>query len=76
VWLLFIAAIAVCTAAMVDSFRDRVLADIERELKNTALILAEQIDRSFQAIDSVVVKVRSLEFLQATASHARCPARQ
>jgi diguanylate cyclase (GGDEF)-like protein/PAS domain S-box-containing protein len=59
-----IAAIVVSTAIMVGHFRDRALADSERELKNTALILAEQLDRSFQSIElvqsSVGAKVRSL----------------
>jgi diguanylate cyclase (GGDEF)-like protein len=61
---LLIAAIVVSTAIMVSNFRNRALVDNERELTNTALIIAEQIDRSFQAIElvqsSVVVKVRSL----------------
>ena len=59
-----IAAIVVSTAIMVDNLRDRALLDSERELKNTALILAEQIDRTFQAIDlvqsSVIEKIQSL----------------
>jgi diguanylate cyclase (GGDEF)-like protein/PAS domain S-box-containing protein len=50
---LLIAVIAVGTTILVGSFRDRALADTERELKNTALILAEQIDRSFQALELV-----------------------
>jgi diguanylate cyclase (GGDEF)-like protein/PAS domain S-box-containing protein len=62
---LLIAAIAVGTLIIVDNFRQRALAESERELKNTALILAEQIDRSFQAIElvqtSVVAKIQSLE---------------
>ncbi len=49
---------------MVGNLRDRALFDSERELKNTALILAEQIDRSFQAVDlvqsSVIEKIQSL----------------
>lgn len=61
---LLIAAIVVSTAIIVGNFRNRALAGSERELKNTALILAEQFDRSFQAIDlvqdSVTTKVRSL----------------
>jgi diguanylate cyclase (GGDEF)-like protein len=61
---LLIASIAVCTAIMVENFRNRALADSERELKNTALILSEQIDRSFQALDivqsSVVQKIEAL----------------
>src|ERR1700678_670383 len=59
-----IAAIAVGTAIMVGNFRNRALFDSERELKNTALILAEQIDRSFQALErvqsSVIEKIQSL----------------
>ena len=49
---------------MVDNLRDRALFDSERELKNTALILAEQIDRTFQAVDlvqiSVIERIQSL----------------
>ena len=59
-----IAAIVIATAIMVANLRDRALLDSERELKNTALILAEQIDRTFQGIDlvqsSVLEKIRSL----------------
>src|SRR4051812_17153681 len=50
---LLIATIAVGTAIMVGNFRARALADSERELKNTALILAAQIERSFQAVELV-----------------------
>ena len=61
---LIIAAIVVSTVIMVDNLRDRALFDAERELKNTALILAEQIDRSFQAVDlvqsSVIDRIQSL----------------
>jgi diguanylate cyclase (GGDEF)-like protein len=61
---LLIAAIIVSTSIMVDNLRDRALFDSERELKNTALILAEQIDRSFQAVDlvqsSVIEKIQTL----------------
>jgi diguanylate cyclase (GGDEF)-like protein/PAS domain S-box-containing protein len=59
-----IAAIVVSTAIMVGNLRERAIFDSERELKNTALILAEQIDRSFQAIDlvqsSVIERIQSL----------------
>jgi PAS domain-containing protein len=61
---MLIAAIGVSTAIMVGNLRDRALLDSERELKNTALILAEQVDRTFQAIDlvqsSVIEKIQSL----------------
>jgi diguanylate cyclase (GGDEF)-like protein len=61
---LLVAAIVVSTAIMVGNLRDRALFESERELKNTALILAEQMDRTFQAIDlvqsSVIEKIQSL----------------
>ena len=61
---LLISAIVVSTAITVDSFRNRALVDSERELKNTALILAEQLDRSFQAVElvqsGVMEKIQSL----------------
>jgi diguanylate cyclase (GGDEF)-like protein len=61
---LLIAAIVVGTAIVVGNLRDRALFESERELKNTALILAEQIDRTFQAVDliqsSVIEKIQSL----------------
>ncbi len=61
---LLIAAIVVSTAIMVGNLRDRALFESERELKNTALILAEEIDRTFQAVDlvqsSVIEKIQSL----------------
>lgn len=48
-----ITAIAAGTSILLFHFRDRALADSERELTNTALILAEQSDQAFQAIDVV-----------------------
>jgi diguanylate cyclase (GGDEF)-like protein/PAS domain S-box-containing protein len=61
---LIIAAIVAATAMMVGNLRDRALSDSERELSNTALILAEQLDRSFQAIDlvqtSIIEKIQAL----------------
>jgi diguanylate cyclase (GGDEF)-like protein len=59
-----IAAIVIGTAIMADNLRDRALRESERDLKNIALILAEQIDRSFQAVDlvqsSVIEKIQAL----------------
>jgi hypothetical protein len=58
-----IGAIVIGTAIMVGNLRERALLESERELKNTALILAEQIDRTFQGIDlvqsSVLEKIQS-----------------
>ncbi len=49
---------------MVGNLRNRALYESERELKNTSLILAEQMDRAFQGIDlvqsSVIDKIQSL----------------
>jgi len=55
--------IALGTTALVLDFRSRTLADAERELTNTALILAEQSDRTFQALD--VVEQSIIERVQA-----------
>jgi len=46
-----VAAIVLGTAILVSKFRERALANGERELQNTALILAEQTDRAFQAVE-------------------------
>src|ERR1041385_6200545 len=54
---LLVAAIAIGIAMATETFRDRALANSERELKNTALILAEQTDRAFQALDLVATSV-------------------
>ncbi len=48
-----IAAICLTTAMLVSDFRNRAFADSERELKNTAMILAQQIAGSLQALDVV-----------------------
>jgi diguanylate cyclase (GGDEF)-like protein len=60
---LLMATIVIITAIMVSNLRARALLNSERELKNTALILAEQLDRSFQSIElvqnSVLAKIRS-----------------
>src|SRR5215467_2475475 len=42
--------IIVGTITVVADLRARALADTERELRNMALVLAEQIDRSFEAV--------------------------
>src|SRR4051812_21562129 len=48
-----ITAIAAGTAILLLGLRDRALANSEREMKNTALILAEQSDRAFQTLELV-----------------------
>ena len=54
---LLVAAIVVGIAMTTHTFRDRELANSERELKNTALILAEQTDRTIQSLDLVLTSV-------------------
>jgi diguanylate cyclase (GGDEF)-like protein/PAS domain S-box-containing protein len=54
---LLVAAIVVGIAMATQTFRDRELANSERELKNTALILAEQTDRTIQSLDLVLTSV-------------------
>src|SRR5215469_12936522 len=51
--LLLIVALAAGTALVVASMRAHILADSERELSNTARILAEQSERTFAAVDAV-----------------------
>src|SRR5947209_4925632 len=66
---LIITAVAVGTAVMVDNFRDRALADTQRELKNTALILAGEIDRKFQAIELIEASLSErIQSLQISSS--------
>ncbi|NEW92117.1 EAL domain-containing protein [Rhodopseudomonas sp. BR0M22] len=45
------AAIAMVTGWMVMDSRERVLRNTERELRNTALLLSRQFDRSFEALN-------------------------
>ena len=71
---LLVAAIVVGIAMTTHTFRDRELANSERELKNTALILAEQTDRTIQSLDlvltSVIERVQSLG-ISSTEDFAR-----
>jgi diguanylate cyclase (GGDEF)-like protein len=50
---LLIAAIAVGTAMMVSSFRERALKSNERELENTVLLLARHFDQQFEEFELV-----------------------
>jgi PAS domain S-box-containing protein len=62
--ILLIVGIGLGTTISVFNLRDRALANSERELKNIALIIAEQTDRSFKAIelvhDSIAEYIRSV----------------
>jgi diguanylate cyclase (GGDEF)-like protein/PAS domain S-box-containing protein len=61
--LLLASAILAGTGVILASLHDRVLADSERELRNLALVLAEQTDRAFQALE--VVQTGLIERSQA-----------
>jgi hypothetical protein len=61
---LLIAATVLATGALVMHFRNQALAESGRELTNTALILAEQVDRTFESLElvqaSLIERIRSL----------------
>jgi len=61
--ILLIVAIAIGTAAMVDSFRERALANSRRELENTALLLARHFDQQLVDLqfvqEGIVASMRS-----------------
>lgn len=46
-----VATVIVAAGFVLANLRERALADAERELKNTAFVLAEEIDRAFQAVE-------------------------
>ena len=60
----FIVAIAVSTAILIFHFRDRDLANSERELSNTALVLAEHTDKAFKSLElvenAIIERIQSL----------------
>ena len=50
---LLIVAIAVSTTTLIYHFHDRDLANTERELRNTALVLAEHTDKAFKSLELI-----------------------
>src|SRR5262252_9755700 len=52
---LLVAAVAIGTGLILFNLRERALSDRESTLQNIALVLAEQTDRAFQAIDLVQI---------------------
>ena len=67
---LLIAAIAIGTAAMVDSFRERALANSRRELENTALLLARHFDQQLEDLEFVQKSLVASMQLAPAASRA------
>src|SRR5712691_1713518 len=59
---LLAAAVTAGTGLILSNLRERALVDSERELQNIVLVLAEQADRAFQAID--LVQTSLIERLQ------------
>jgi methyl-accepting chemotaxis protein len=51
--LLLVVAIVVCTTFILSNLRNRALAGNERELANIVSVLAEQVDRSVQAVELI-----------------------
>jgi len=51
--IVLVSAIAIATAIMIESFRDRALQNTERELSNTALLLARHFDREFESFIAI-----------------------
>jgi len=66
---LLIAVIAVGTAMMVDQFRERALVNSERELKNTAVLLAKHLDQEFEELE--LVQNTLVEQMRSTAIASR-----
>lgn len=68
--LVLIAVVIAVTSSLLSNLRDRDLAEKERTLESLALVLAEQIDRSFQSIDLIqtVVVEQMQSFGIATAT--------
>jgi len=68
------AVVVAATAVMVIDLRERALAASERELKNTALVLAEQTDRAFHAVEvvqtSLIERFRQLG-IRSSEDHER-----
>ena len=51
--IVLVSAIAIATAVMIESFRERALQNTERDLSNTALLLARHFDREFESFVAI-----------------------
>src|SRR3974390_1096680 len=65
------AAIVIGTAAVIAALRDRAIAGTERQVADTAFMLAEQIDRSLQAVEQLeknfIARMRQLNVTSIAA---------
>src|SRR5438045_6869746 len=66
---LLIVAIAISTAVMVGSFRERALANGERELENTVMLLARHFDEQLEQLD--LVQKGMVEYIQSVGITSR-----
>jgi diguanylate cyclase (GGDEF)-like protein len=66
---LLMAAIAISTAVMVGSFRERALANGERELENTVMLLARHFDQQLEQLD--LVQKGMVEYIQSAGITSR-----
>jgi diguanylate cyclase (GGDEF)-like protein/PAS domain S-box-containing protein len=67
--IILVGVVIAATASLLSNLRDRDLAEKERALENLALVLAEQVDRSFQSIELiqtvVIERMRTLGIASA-----------
>jgi PAS domain-containing protein len=66
---LLIVAIAISTAVMVGSFRERALLNGERELENTVMLLARHFDQQLEQLD--LVQKGMVEYIQSAGITSR-----
>src|SRR5216683_6217767 len=65
---LLVTAIILGTAVMVGEFRERALANAERELENTVLLLTRHFDQQFEDSDTIAADVISQLQIASMAS--------
>jgi hypothetical protein len=79
---LLVAAIFAATIMMIGEFRERALANSERELENTVLLLTRHFDQQFEDSDTIAADVISRlrvsgiatrEKLRGADCRSRCP---
>jgi diguanylate cyclase (GGDEF)-like protein/PAS domain S-box-containing protein len=67
--IILIAVVTAATSSLLSNLRDRDLAEKERTLESLAVVLAEQLDRSFQSIDLIqTVLVERMQSLGIASS--------
>src|SRR5664279_1035629 len=76
--IILVGAVIAATAGLLLNLRDRDLADGEGDLSRLTLVLAEQIDQTFQSVElvqtAVVERMQSLGIAWQKTLNGRCPA--